>query len=87
MRQQIETLARYMKTTVPTAAISLDAELRELADRVARWRQETGYAVTLQDRHLVEWKEGRGPLSADLIRHPKAGPAWLALARAAVANV
>lgn len=87
MTTPIETLASYLKTTAPIVESVLETEFRELEQRVARWRYDTGHGVALEDRHLIGWKEGRGPKSAELVRHPKAGPAWLALAREAVANV
>lgn len=87
MKTPIEILARYMKTTVPFMSTSLEMEFNELKQRVARWRHDTGYGAALEDRHLIGWKEGRGIGSSELVRHPKAGPAWLTLAREAIANV
>ena len=86
MTNAIETIARYMRTNSVVAYDSLQTEFATLRTTVRRWRENrSDYRdMPVTDAHLVSWKAVRGMASSELIRHPKAGPAWLELAREAI---
>lgn len=82
----IEILAKYNDTSVIAMQASLDTQFAALRCTIRCWRSNgSDYRdMPVTDAHLCTWMANRGPVSSETIRHAKAGPAWLELAREAI---